>query len=167
MTAITQSGLSVVEKVASRVCHRYTFGCYDSDDIRQEAVIMGMEVWPRWDEQRPWENFVATHISNRLKSLKRDKYFRLGLDDAAPERKQRNETKRNLMEPTEISEDDSYYEEDTFERLCTEEAIDTVLMSLPTHLRNDFQRMANGVTVSKTRRNNVVEAVKEILGEDW
>jgi hypothetical protein len=39
--------------------------------------------------------------------------------------------------------------------------------SMPPSLRNDFLRIANGVTVTQARKKAVIEKVKEILGEDW
>lgn len=164
---ISPSGLMIVEKVADRVCAKYSFGFYESEDIRQEAVMLGLEAWSRWDQVRPWENFVAVHITNRLRSLRRDKYFRYGLVDCPEPRKKSNESKRNLQDPGEIYEDTHFYEEDELEKMCTSEALDRVMSRLPPHLKNDYLRMANGVSLSKTRKDHVIAEVKKILGEDW
>ena len=53
------------------------------------------------------------------------------------------------------------------EKLSTGEALDLVMNSIAPSLRNDFLRMANGVSIPSNRRKNVVDAIKEILGEDW
>jgi DNA-directed RNA polymerase specialized sigma24 family protein len=164
---ISESGLLIIEKVADRVCAKYTFGFYESEDIRQEALMLGLEAWPRWDKERPWENFVAVHITNRLRSLRRDKYFRYGLEDANEQRQKSNRSKRNLQDPGEMYEDTHFYEEDELEKLCTNDAVRKILDELPPHIRNDFQRIANGVSLSKNRKDNVIAEVKSILGENW
>ena len=53
------------------------------------------------------------------------------------------------------------------EKLSTEEALELVMESIPPSLRNDFLRMANGVSIQSNKRKNVIDAIKEILGEDW
>ena len=161
---ISKEGLEILQKVVNRIPGYNAFGCYDREDIQQEAMIMGIEVWEKWDGVRPWENFVAVHISNRLKSLKRDKYYRLGLSDGV--REDNNVAKRDLMD-TSPEGDEPFRPDTTFEDMSATDAVNLVLDSLPSHLRSDFQRMANGVTISKPRQRLVEEAVKGILGDTW
>jgi len=109
------------------------------------------------------ENFISVHISNRLKNFKRDNYFRLGLEDSTPERKAHNESKKNLMIPITINPNSLFAEYD----IDIRDSIEFLLKNLPPLIKNDFLRMANGVSIPKGRRQVVVETVKEILGEDW
>ena len=71
-----QQVLEIIERVASRYAHKFRFGYYTAEDIKQEAIIIGMEALNRYDEARPLENFLAVHIKNRLNNFKRDKYYR-------------------------------------------------------------------------------------------
>jgi DNA-directed RNA polymerase specialized sigma24 family protein len=67
--------LEIINKVASRYAHKFRFGYFEADDIRQEAVIIAMEALERYEEGRPLENFLAVHVKNRLNNFKRDKYL--------------------------------------------------------------------------------------------
>jgi hypothetical protein len=128
----------------------------------QEAIIFGLEAYERWDGVRPLENFISVHISNRLKNLKRDNYFRLGLEDSSPERQRSNESKRKLMNPAPMTPF-SFYTED---KIDGQDEVDFVLSQLPPLMRNDFLRLANDVSIPKARRSAVYDKIKEILDED-
>jgi len=153
--------LTIIQKVAETIAPRYTFGYLGKEDLIQEAIIFGIEVYDKWDGHRPLENFVSVHISNRLKNFKRDNYFRLGLEDSPQKRQQANDTKKKLMSAGPIKNDPLF-----FESIDNADEISFLLETLPPFLRNDFLRMANNVTITKKRREAVYEAVKEILGED-
>ena len=68
--------VSTINKVASRLAHKFTFAFYELEDIKQEAFIIAMEAMNRYDEKKPLENFLFVHVANRLKNFKRDNYFR-------------------------------------------------------------------------------------------
>lgn len=155
--------LKTIQTIAERIASKYVFGYFDKEDIVQEAVIFGLEAYEKWDRIRPLENFISVHISNRLKNFKRDNYFRLGLEDSTPERKAHNESKKNLMIPITINPNSLFAEYD----IDIRDSIEFLLKNLPPLIKNDFLRMANGVSITKGRRQVVVETVKEILGEDW
>jgi DNA-directed RNA polymerase specialized sigma24 family protein len=155
--------LKTIQKIAERLANKYVFGYLDQDDIIQEAVIFGLEAYDRWDGERPLENFISVHISNRLKNFKRDNYFRLGLEQSSPKRQKSNETKRNLMKPAPIHPFSLFTEES----IDNQDSIDFLLSKMPPLIKNDFLRMSNGVTVTKGRKQAVIDSVKEILGEDW
>lgn len=61
--------------VIDRTAAKYTFYGYDVEDIKQEAFIICMDALERYDEKRPLENFLAVHLSNRLKNFIRDNYY--------------------------------------------------------------------------------------------
>lgn len=153
--------LQIIQKAASNIAPKYTFSYMDVDDLTQEAVILGLEAYTRWDKERPLENFVSVHISNRLKNFKRDNYYRLGLEDSPEKRRRANEDKKKIMSPAPMSQDPI-----TFESVDNEDEINYLLEALSPHLRNDFLRMANGVSINKNRRDAVTEAVREVLNED-
>ena len=124
--------------------------------------MFGLEAYEKWDRIRPLENFISVHISNRLKNYKRDNYFRLGLEESSEQRQKANEAKRNLMSPAPISDHSIFFEE----ILDNQDEVDFLLQALPSLIRSDFQRMANGVALPKGRRQAVIDKVKEILHED-
>lgn len=154
--------LKTIQKIAEKIAPKYTFGYHDKEDLIQEAIIFGLEAYEKWDQDRPLENFISVHISNRLKNYKRNNYFRLGLEDSSEQRQRTNEAKRNLMSPAPICDNSLFFQE----LLDTQDEIDFLLQKLPPLVKNDFLRMANGVSISKGRRQMVIDTVKEILNED-
>lgn len=59
------------------------FAYYEKDDISQEVWALCLDALDRYDvDIGPLENYLVRHVSNRLKNLKRDRYFRPGCDVA-------------------------------------------------------------------------------------
>jgi hypothetical protein len=72
-----QEFVDIVNSIANKLCSKFKFGYYSAEDIRQECFIQAIDGLERYDSSRPLNNFLWTHIKNRLCNLKRDKYFRL------------------------------------------------------------------------------------------
>lgn len=68
--------VSIVNNVAGQLCHKFKFGYYEIDDIKQECFIEAIDALNRYDPDRPLVNFLWSHLHNRLCNLKRKKYFR-------------------------------------------------------------------------------------------
>ena len=73
-----QEVLDIIKKVTNKLAPFFTFAHFDADDIRQEGTIIAIEVLEKdyYDCKRPLENFLYSHIRNRLINLKRDKFVR-------------------------------------------------------------------------------------------
>jgi len=69
--------LAIIEKVVNRLAYKFKFGYHDIDDIKQEARLLALEGLQNYDNNRPLENFLWTHVRNRLCNYKRDNYERL------------------------------------------------------------------------------------------
>jgi len=160
----THEQMKIIQTVIERTANKYTFGYYEVDDIKQESFIICLEAIQSYDNSRPFENFIASHLSNRLKTLRRDKYSRKDLISEKHEKL--NEVKKNLMD-LKGTLYEICYEEDLVDVLSTDEALDKVLNELSPSMRNDFIRIANGVSVQTVKKKKVFDTVKEILGEDW
>ena len=163
--------LATMTKVVNRIAHKYRFGYYDIDDIKQEAFIIAMEAMDRYDEGRPLENFLAVHISNRLKNFKRDNFFRPDYVPPSGKITNDNNTKRFLMEPLDIDnirdehERNMRGEENIVDELAKKELMDIVDTSLDMGLRGDYLRILHGVYVPKPRREQIYESIMQILRE--
>lgn len=161
--------MTVIMRVINRLGTKYAFGFYSLDDIKQEAYIMCVEALERYDSSLPLENFLSKHLSNRLKTLRRDKYHRQNVSNE--KHNELNERKKALVDllPIHSSESpiDLSYEHDFEATLSNQQAIDEVMTKLTPSLRNDFLRMANGVPIQSYKRKAVCDAVKEILNENW
>ena len=155
----------IILKVIDRIAPRYTFGYYELDDIKQESFIICLEAIEKYDNSRPFENFISKHLSNRLKTLIRDKYSRSNIESEKHEKL--NQSKKNLMDLKSVDGSYKIYEDDIIERMSTSEAIETLMQELPPSMRNNFYRLANGVSIQSSKKQALFEKVKEILGENW
>jgi len=161
----TTEQLQTIIKVIDRIAPKYTFGYYDVDDIKQESYIICLEALSKYDNYRPFENFISKHLSNRLKTLIRDKYSRSNID--SPKHEKLNQNKKNLMD---LKSSDGTYtvcDDDIIDRMSTDEAIEILMQELPPSMRNNFYRLANGVSIQSSKKQALFDKVKEILGENW
>jgi hypothetical protein len=174
-----QEVIDTIERVADRYAHKFQFGFYTAEDIRQEAFMLGMEALDRYDPSRPLENFLAVHINNRLKTFKRDNYYRKdGSEDMEiTNRKElkkslRNESRKNLMHPIDIDsvrqegEKNMVFISNESDIMANKEIIRIINMSLDMSYRKDYLRMIDGVYVSKSRREEVKSEIVRILREN-
>lgn len=155
----------IILKVIDRIAPKYTFSYYELDDIKQESFIICLEAVEKYDNSRPFENFISKHLSNRLKTLIRDKYSRSNIESEKHEKL--NQSKKNLMDLKSVDGSYKIYEDDIIERMSTSEAIETLMRELPPSMRNNFYRLANGVSIQSSKKQALFEKVKEILGENW
>jgi hypothetical protein len=68
--------LEVLNNISKRLVHKFRFGYHDIDDMKQQAAIFAMEGLEKFDNTRPLENFLWTHVRNRLFNYKRNNYQR-------------------------------------------------------------------------------------------
>lgn len=68
--------LAALEKIGNSLAKKYRFGYHDIEDIKQQAAILALEGLKNYDNTRPLENFLWTHVRNRLFNYKRNNYQR-------------------------------------------------------------------------------------------
>lgn len=164
---VTQDQIETIQKVVNKIARKYVFGFYDLDDIKQEAIMIGLRaVENSWDGIRPLENFLSVLIPNGLKNFKRKNYFRLDIPAENVKRSKRNETKRNLMEPTELFDFDLVTSSSILDQLSDQELVQNMESSMPPLLKSDLRRIQNGVKISKKRKLEVLQYVKT-FHENW
>lgn len=161
----TTEQLQTIIKVIDRIAPKYTFGYYDVDDIKQESYIICLEALSKYDQNRPFENFISKHLSNRLKTLIRDKYSRSNID--SPKHEKLNQNKKNLMDLKSSEGQLKIFEDNIIDRMSNDEAIEILMRELPPSMRNNFYRLANGVSIQSAKKQALFDKIKEILGEDW
>ncbi len=78
---ILDEAYPVIDRLAKLRSGNGAFAYYEGSDVYQEVWCMCLEALERYDHTiGPIENYLVRHVSNRLKNLKRDKYFRPGSD---------------------------------------------------------------------------------------
>lgn len=68
--------VSVWEKISKKLGYKFKFGYHSHEDMKQQAAIFALEGLKNYDNKRPLENFLWTHVRNRLFNYKRDNYQR-------------------------------------------------------------------------------------------
>lgn len=66
----------VWEKISKKLGYKFKFGYHSHEDMKQQAAIFALEGLKNYDNKRPLENFLWTHVRNRLFNYKRDHYQR-------------------------------------------------------------------------------------------
>ncbi len=78
---VLDSAYPIIERLANNRSANGAFAYYEKGDVYQEIWCMCLEALDRYDSRiGPIENFLVRHVTNRIKNLKRDKYFRPGRD---------------------------------------------------------------------------------------
>lgn len=148
--------MKTIMLVVNRTASKYTFYGYDSDDIKQEAFIICMDALNRYDSKRPLENFLAVHLSNRLKNFVRDNHYMKDEDE-----------KRRIVMPGQLANEEYILDtqEENEDRLDCEDMIGLLDIKLPATYRSDYLKIINDVYVPKKRREEVLDIIYEILEE--
>lgn len=74
---ITEEEFVVVwEKISKKLGYKFKFGYHSHEDMKQQAAIFALQGLKNYDNKRPLENFLWTHVRNRLFNYKRDNYQR-------------------------------------------------------------------------------------------
>lgn len=132
--------LIVLDNISKRLGHKFKFGYHSYEDMKQQAAIFALEGLEKYDNTRPLENFLWTHVRNRLFNFKRDNYQRpdkpclscpfydpkLKLSSNQCEKytnkndcelynswETRNASKKNIMKPVAIEDIKEYFSDHT------------------------------------------------------
>lgn len=159
---INKETLEKIQKIAKALAPKYVFDCYDREDIEQEAVLMGIDALSRYDTSRPLENFLYTHISNRLKNFKRDNYFRVN-PNGEPEKIQQN--KKNILDAGSLNEGSVFFESNLDDSIDNKETIEKINRKLPAAYRKDYLRLCANAYVPTKRKQELFSLIKEIINE--
>jgi DNA-directed RNA polymerase specialized sigma24 family protein len=146
-------------KVINRTAPKYTFYGYGVEDIKQESFIICMDAMERYEEGRPLENFLAVHLSNRLKNFVRDNHF-----------VKAEEEKAKVQMPGQLANDNTIVSPQSLQakqghHIDLEEMKKIIDIKLPAQHRSDYLKIINDIYVPKKQREEVLSVVHEILEE--
>ena len=71
-----QELLETIENISKKLSYKFKFGYHETEDMRQQISVFALEGLEKYDYTRPLENFLWTHVRNRLFNFKRDNYQR-------------------------------------------------------------------------------------------
>jgi DNA-directed RNA polymerase specialized sigma24 family protein len=138
--------MSTIMLVINRTAPKYTFYGYEIDDIKQESFMICVDALDRYQEGRPLENFLAVHLSNRLKNFVRDNHFT-----------QHEQEKAKIVMPGQLSDDNNIVSPQSLqakrvEALDTKEMQRIIDIKLPAQYRADYLKIVNDVYVPKKQK---------------
>lgn len=150
----------VIEKiniVINRIAPKYTFSGYEIEDIKQEAFMICMDALTRYDTNRPLENFLSVHLSNRLKNFVRDNYFTNS-----------DQEKKKVLAPKQLSYDDNIIDREVDQDLIIDNKEVQIIIDkfLPFDYRSDYLKFLNDVSIPKKKKTQLFVVIKNILEEN-
>ena len=184
--------IQTIDNIANRLATKFKFGYHEIEDMKQQARLFAWEGLKNYDGVRPLENFLWTHVRNRLYNFKRNNFGRpdkpcdtcpfydrnffnsKGYGCKAYDNHEecdlylgwmnRNTAKRNIMNTSKLDLDiqDRNSVENKFDRDDMFNLIDT---SLPVQHREDWIRLTNDLKLPKARKEIIVAVVLDILKE--
>lgn len=166
---ILDEAYPIITKLAKARSANGSFAYYTNSDVGQEVWCMCLEALERYDPAiGPIENYLVRHVTNRLKNLKRDKYFRPGSDVSSSGFAR---TRMNLVNALPLGGGDMAEEcvllcgtpisVDPLDRLLCEETLAYVRDRLPEELLGPFDDLLANNKV----RSQIVDLVREQVAE--
>lgn len=184
-----QDFVKALDNISKKLIYKFKFGYHEAEDMKQQAAIFAMEGLQNYDNSRPLENFLWTHVRNRLFNFKRDNYFRpdnvcLKCPLYDPDRKystnqckkfidkndceiyaaaeQRNTMKKNIVKPCSI-EYDHQSSEDLLSFVSNDEMIRLIEEKISIKYRETYLKLKGGAKVSKQDLLKLREHINEIF----
>lgn len=187
--------LRVIEVISKKLAYKFKFGYHEIEDMKQQISIFAIEGLKNYDHKRPLENFLWTHVRNRLFNYKRDNYQRpdkpcLTCPLYDPAKKQsssaclkyqnkddcelyakwsvRNSSKKNLMYWSTIEEIKDYsniFTDDSNLNINDKEILDILDAKLNGEYRIIYLKLRSGSKVNKADMEKLINQIKIILGD--
>lgn len=182
--------LKVLDIISKRLIYKFKFGYHEIEDMKQQAAIFAIEGLKKYDRSRPLENFLWTHVRNRLFNYKRDNFQRpdkpcltCPFYDAlcAKSKSQctefdnkencslyanwsdRNNRKKNIMKPSYIEHDIEQNKLSILDNISNQELSDYIEKNIPTKYRETYLKLKNGCKVSRSDLDKLKEQIKHII----
>ena len=161
----------IIHKIAKSRKQKHKFAYFDSEDIYQEIYVLCLDALSRYKpENGILEHYLNSHVTNRLKNLKRDKYFRVVLDDPSLTQKRINIVNAVGIDNVKISEKTKFLassspEADPFLSLEAEDTKELIINNLPPHLVEPFKDLLDGKKIKKSLLQEVRDYISLILKE--
>jgi hypothetical protein len=184
--------LTVLDNISKRLAYKFKFGYHDFDDMKQQAAIFAIEGLEKYDHSRPLENFLWTHVRNRLFNYKRDNYQRPDKPcltcplydpkykssnnqcskylqkedcDLYAQWSKRNNTKKNLMHTTDI---DNISPSQAITRelnMEDKELLDYIDKHIDQEYRESYLKLLHGTKVNSIQLKKLKNHIAKILKE--
>lgn len=184
--------LQTLDIITKKLVYKFKFGYHEIEDMKQQAAVFALEGLKKYDHKRPLENFLWTHVRNRLFNYKRDHYQRPDkpcltcplyqpnneVSDCAEFKDKlncnaykvwfkRNDSKKNIMQPSYIENKEPQNQKENFiSNLTNQEIIDRIEENLPTKYRDTYLKMKHGMKVPKNDKIKLQNYIKKNINPE-
>lgn len=170
--------LKALDNISKKLIYKFKFGYHEIEDMKQQAAIFAIEGLEHYDSDRPLENFLWTHVRNRLFNYKRDNYMRpdnvcatcplydpkclkstnqcekySNKNDCSmyAQWETRNNLKKSIMKPTNIDNNDNSVKSshDISDFISNQELIKIIEDNIEIKYRETYLRLKGGSKVPK------------------
>lgn len=183
--------ITALDNISKKLIYKFKFGYHEIADMKQQAAIFAMEGLENYDNSRPLENFLWTHVRNRLFNFKRDNYFRpdnvcVGCPFFDPKLKkstnqcakfsnkhdcsiysewtQRNTTRKNLMQFSNIDNNIELKSDiDIFNFVSNKELLTIIEDNLEIKYRETYLKLKGGGKVLKQDLKKLQDHIADII----
>ena len=183
--------LKVLDNISKRLCHKFRFAYHNIDDMKQQAAIFALEGLQKYDNKRPLENFLWTHVRNRLFNYKRNNYQRpdkpcltcplfdkhlkvsnnqcskyLDKQECDSYRiwSKRNDSKKNIIQPSYIEEDlNPIKSKDISSFIQNQEIIDFLDSNIESEYRESYLKLKHGLKIPKQQLDKLKKHIFDLM----
>jgi len=193
----TEEFLKALENISRRLANKFRFAYHSVDDMKQQAAIFALEGLENYDNKRPLENFLWTHVRNRLFNYKRNNYQRpdkpchscpffdktckVSLNqcekygnkhdcDLYASWAKRNEVKKNIIQPSyiETSLHQSVQPTDFDLSIQNQELIKFLDMRIQSEFRESYLKLKHGAKISKLELKKLQQHIFTLMeANNW
>jgi hypothetical protein len=191
----TEEFLQALENISKRLANKFRFAYHSVDDMKQQAAIFALEGLQNYDNKRPLENFLWTHVRNRLFNYKRNNYQRpdkpchtcplfdktckVSLNqcqkytnkhdcDLYASWAKRNEVKKNIIQPSYI--ETSLYQSieptDFDLNIQNQELIKFLDLRVQSEFRESYLKLKHGAKISKLELKKLQQHIFTLMEEN-
>lgn len=173
-TRLRRLAAPVIDRIVER-CKAQPFAYFTEEDIRQEIHVICLTAIEHYKASKgPLENYLQRCVTNRLKNLRRDKYFRPppGNLDVNGETRDRINLVNALPFGSGSVPDDgeamcsSFGQTAPDEQAERNEEIALLQAELPEDILADFNRIRSGEKLPEARVRRVIQEARRIVNGD-
>lgn len=183
--------IRVLDNISKRLGHKFRFGYHDFEDMKQQAAIFALEGLEKYDNTKPLENFLWTHVRNRLFNYKRnnyqrpdkpclscpffDKIYKCSNNQCSKYTNKsdcelyaawasRNEAKKNIMQPSYIEHDPLQKKHDDLSSdIQNKEIVDYLDAEVSLEYRENYLKLKHGDKIPKQQLLKLQKYISELM----
>ena len=158
-----------LDKVCRRIASKYFIPGYETEDIYQEAYVIGLEILEKYDPSRgiPVENFLNVSVNNRFQNfirLKSENKKNCGcIEGESCKKCIYRESKARVIYMKQLEDNADYIDDIESHKAILQEILPIIDLRLPVSMRDDWRRILDNSHVVRSRKFEILEAVRTIV----